>query len=155
MHLTDNKQPETGLLDLEFHAEVEVLDLSMDFDTWSADCYNALVMYRRATSVEAKKAYCVRAAQSAKEAAEIIVPTGVWLSSIADNWRDGIRGSRIAFNWMNMRWDTDVEAKYLAKALRHLSQADMACNAESRINHLAAVFCNANILWRRCGGENE
>jgi hypothetical protein len=150
----DNKQPEMELLDMEFHGVVESNELITAYDSWSADCYNALVAYPRTATLADRRECCVRVAQAAREAAEIIMPTGMWLASIADNWARGIKGDRVAFNWMSMHWDTDVEDKYLAKALRHLAQADMAVNAENRIKHLAALFCNANILWRRCDGDN-
>jgi hypothetical protein len=150
----DNKKPEMELLDMAFHGAVESLDLITSYDSWSADCYNALVTYLRDEKVGSRRECCIRVAQAAREAAEMIMPTGMWLASIADNWANGIKGDRVAFNWMSMHWDTDVEARYLAKALRHLAQADMAGNAENRMKHLAALFCNANILWRRCDGDN-
>lgn len=144
------KKPPAELLDPEFHAAVADNKSISTFDTWTADCYDAILQYYKSPALDDKKRAAIRIGQTSWEAAESCVSIGRVLSAIADNWMEGIKGSRKAFDWRTMPWDNSVEEAYLAKTLRHLVQSDMALTLDDKIKHLAALFCNANILWRRC-----
>lgn len=144
------KKPPAELFDPEFHCAVARNKAISSFDTWIADCYDAILQYFRSTALEDKRKAAIRIGQTAWEAAETDVSIGRILSAIANNWYDGIKGGREAFDWMKMNWDHSVEEVYIAKTLRHLVQADMSFTLTDKIKHLAALFCNANILWRRC-----
>lgn len=145
------KKPAAELLDPDFHVAVASYKSIAGFDTWMADCYDAIMVYYRVKTSKEKRAAAVRIAACVWEASENLLSIGRFLNAIADNWLDGIKDERIAFGWQDMHWDKSVEMAYVAKALRHFVQVDMATTADEKIQHLAALFCNANILWRRCG----
>ena len=150
-HLTTFKAPATELIDLEFHAAV-IADTSIStFDTWMADCYHAIMQYSECVSMDDKKTAALRIGRTAWEAAEAKISTGFFLNAICENWMDGIRDGRSAFDWQQMGWNTVVEKKYIAKTLRHFIHAEIDVPLGSQTKHLAALYCNANILWRQCG----
>lgn len=148
---TITKIPATELLDPEFHVKVADTKAIGSFESWTADCYDAVLSYFKATSKEEKRRASIRIGVTAWEAMESTLSVGRILNAIADNWLLGIKGDRKAFDWHTMHWDDGTETLYIAKTVRHLVQADMALTLEDKIKHLAALFCNANILWRRCG----
>lgn len=145
-----SKKPQTELLDQEFHAAVALNTEITGFSTWLNDCYDAILTYISAPVISEKKKAALRIARSAWEAADSKVGIGVFLAAISDNWSNGVKNHREPFDWIDMEWNPQVESIYMAKTLRHLVQADLARNSEIHIKHLAALFCNANILWRRC-----
>lgn len=83
---------------------------------------------------------------------DTLVPgESVFFAAVARNWKEGVKNGRSAFGWMDMDWTVWAERSYASKALRHLSHAeDPTLNITDRIKHLAAVYCNANILWHHC-----
>lgn len=149
------KSPATELLDQEFHAMLLNSQAITTFDTWEKDCYNAVLTFCRATDVEEKKRAALRIAQIAWEAADEHLSVGHFLSAISANWASGLKDGRKAFDWMMMNWNMYVEGLYVAKTMRHLIQADTSQTPDLINKHLAALFCNANILWRRCGDLHE
>ena len=144
------KYPAMELLDYDFHYAVTEADSEPNFPLWSAECYFGIVCYRSATTEEAKRDAAIRVAQSVWEAAESDLSVGAWLIAVASNWAGGVKDGRAPFGWLTMQWDHEMEAKYIAKTLRHFSLAETAPSLEIKTKHLAALFCNANILWRRC-----
>jgi hypothetical protein len=144
------KKPAAELLDPDFHVAVAALKSIPSFDSWMADCYDAIMAYYDAKTVNDKRAAAVRIAKSVWEAAENELSIGRFLNSIADNWLEGIKDEREAFDWQKMEWTEAIELAYIAKTMRHFVQVDMVVTLDERVQHLAALFCNANILWRRC-----
>lgn len=144
------KKPAAELFDPEFHVAVADYSGIGSFDSWMADCYDAIIQYYKAIAHDEKKKAAIRIGKTAWEAAESSVSIGNFLSAVADNWHYGVRGKRESFDWMRMRWDNNVSNAYVAKTLRHFIEADRATTQDDQLKHLAALFCNANILWRRC-----
>ncbi len=146
----DIKKPATELFDLPFHEAVANECEINNFESWSADCYNAIMTYSAAKDLEGMKNAALRIGRAAWEAAEAELSIGQFLCAIADNWMDGIKDGRQAFGWMHIIWTDAVQCQYLAKTLRHFIESETAISTDARMKHLAALFANANILWRRC-----
>ena len=65
----------------------------------------------------------------------------------------GIKGNRKAHDWQDIPNTIENRDKYLSKIVRHASKgyySDPTKLNEQR-KHLAAVACNANILWHMLG----
>jgi hypothetical protein len=144
------KRPATELFDLPFHEAVAAENNINNFESWSADCYNAIMQYSAAEDLDQMKDAALRIGRTAWEAAESEISIGQFLCAIADNWMDGIKDGRQAFGWMHIVWTDSVQCQYIAKTLRHFIESETAVSTENRMKHLAALFANANILWRRC-----
>jgi hypothetical protein len=54
---------------------------------------------------------------------------------------------RVQWDWKRLKWDSNTQLLYTAKLLGHVAKGIRAETAEERRKHLAAVACNANILW--------
>lgn len=54
---------------------------------------------------------------------------------------------RQRWDWKNIKWTDTQEILYTAKLVGHMAEGLRAETAEERKKHLAAVACNANILW--------
>lgn len=57
------------------------------------------------------------------------------------------KDGRAYFDWKRLKWDSDKELLYIAKLLGHVAIGIRAGDYQTRRRHLAAVACNANILW--------
>lgn len=67
---------------------------------------------------------------------------------ISECWYRGLKNGRNPFCWTRMAWDKQIQGEKVAKALRHLSKVDNSCySITEQFQHLAAVFCNSNIIW--------
>ena len=53
----------------------------------------------------------------------------------------------VKWGWKRLKWDHETQLLYTAKLLGHVAKGIRAETAEERREHLAAVACNANILW--------
>lgn len=141
-------KPQTELLDFEFHAEVTRLEPVLSYESWMDDCYDSIMQF----IIQSTTCSALYIGKSAMEAGETICSIGYFTNAIVENWQRGLKDGREPFDWRTMPWDKDVEYKYLSKSIRHFIMADLAISQDEKIKHLAALFCNANILWRRTRG---
>lgn len=51
------------------------------------------------------------------------------------------------WDWKNIKWSNEQKLLYTAKLIGHMAKSIRAETSEERLKHLAAVACNANILW--------
>jgi hypothetical protein len=66
-------------------------------------------------------------------------------AAMCRNWEAGIKDGRVANGWETLPRTNETRDRYVAKILRHLQRY-----VEQRgvaVEHLAAIACNANILW--------
>lgn len=71
-----------------------------------------------------------------------------FLDAMADCFYRGVRKNGRAFNdWKTRKWDNNLKLLYTSKLIGHVAKGIRAATAEERRKHLAAVACNANILW--------
>jgi hypothetical protein len=66
-------------------------------------------------------------------------------AAMCRNWEAGIKEGRTANDWETLPQTNETRDRYAAKVLRHLHEY-----VEQRgvaAEHLAAIACNANILW--------
>ena len=57
------------------------------------------------------------------------------------------KDGRVKWDWKRLKWNENTQLLYTAKLLGHMAQGLRAETAAERCEHLAAVACNANILW--------
>lgn len=72
-----------------------------------------------------------------------------FIDAMADNFYNGVlqNTGRQHYDWKKLKWDHKWQLLYTSKLIGHLAAANRAESAEDRKMHLAAVACNANILW--------
>jgi hypothetical protein len=66
-------------------------------------------------------------------------------AAMCRNWEAGIKEGRTANDWETLPRTNETREQYAAKIMRHLHEY-----VEQRgvaVEHLAAIACNANILW--------
>jgi hypothetical protein len=66
-------------------------------------------------------------------------------AAMCRNWEAGIKEGRTANDWETLPRTNETRERYAAKIMRHLHEY-----VEQRgvaAEHLAAIACNANILW--------
>jgi len=66
-------------------------------------------------------------------------------AAMCDNMEDGLKDDRTVNGWKGMDWNVDLLEAYEAKILRHLH----AWQTTGDVQHLAAIACNANIIWHK------
>jgi hypothetical protein len=70
-------------------------------------------------------------------------------AAMCRNWEAGIKDGRKANDWETLPQTNETRERYAAKIMRHLHEY-----VEQRgvaAEHLAAIACNANILWHIAG----
>jgi hypothetical protein len=67
-----------------------------------------------------------------------------FIAAMADNFERGLKDGRKAFDWKKIEWNDAETLKYFSKLMRHLMSA---AEGKTDCDHLAAVACNAAILW--------
>ena len=71
-----------------------------------------------------------------------------FLDSMADCFCKGsTKDGRAYFDWKRLKWNPDLKLLYTSKLIGHMANGIRANTAKERREHLAAVACNANILW--------
>ena len=66
-------------------------------------------------------------------------------AAMCENWQAGVKNGRQLNDWYFLKGEEN-KRKYESKILRHLHGAKKTFG-EDRKKHLAAIACNANILW--------
>ena len=75
-----------------------------------------------------------------------------FLAAMAECWSNGLQGTDEPFSWMRLLpWTADKENSYLSALMRHLALYRRTRDPK----HLAAVACNANILWHYARKSTE
>lgn len=79
-----------------------------------------------------------------------------FMGAMDENWREGAdRPGRSPNDWKDIPWDEEQEQIYTHKLLRHFAQSrNLEMSTKQRRKHLAAVACNANILWYHSHDES-
>jgi hypothetical protein len=70
-----------------------------------------------------------------------------FMGAMATCFKGGIKDGRKAFDWMLIKPDTENAQKYRGKILRHLLDAALTEDMPRAMQHMAAIACDANILW--------
>jgi hypothetical protein len=65
---------------------------------------------------------------------------------MCENWQSGIKNDRTANDWKKYKITQPNIDVYEGALMRHLHGAKKTSGKE-RQKHLAAIACNANILW--------
>lgn len=58
-----------------------------------------------------------------------------------------MKPNRTLGDWKKRKWSLEQNALYAAKILGHLARAMRAGNTDDARRHIAAIACNAWILW--------
>lgn len=61
--------------------------------------------------------------------------------------RGAMKANRTLGDWKKREWSLEQNALYAAKILGHLARAMRANNMDDARRHIAAIACNAWILW--------
>jgi len=74
---------------------------------------------------------------------------GIWYfyDDMLDVFDRGVKNGREFGDWQRLNWDKTYEQLYEAKLIGHFAQAMRSDSAADKCKHLAAVACNACILW--------
>jgi len=71
-----------------------------------------------------------------------------FIDAMAQEFFEGTKKKgRVWNDWKALNWSKEYELLYTAKLMGHLAKAVRADNPFDKKKHLAAVACNANILW--------
>jgi len=67
--------------------------------------------------------------------------------AMCETWAEGLKGDRRPNNWKKLPWDRTIHDKYVGAIMRHLREYLSTTDPERRRQAMAAIGCNANILW--------
>jgi hypothetical protein len=74
-------------------------------------------------------------------------------AAMCENFQEGLTGDRVENGWKSLKSTTENLNKYEGALMRHFHLAKKAVLSEDRKKHLAAIACNANILWSMEGNK--
>ena len=71
-----------------------------------------------------------------------------FLDAMADCFHKGVKKDGRAFDdWKTMDWGDNMQLLYTSKLIGHMAKGIRGDDPHERRKHLAAVACNANIIW--------
>ena len=70
-----------------------------------------------------------------------------FIHAMDECFKAGIKGDRKANDWKDIQGTIENQNKYFAKINRHAARAFTCDSYEKAMRHLAAIACDANILW--------
>lgn len=76
-------------------------------------------------------------------------------AEMCGNWEKGVKGNRLPNDWESIEQTSENKDKYVAKILRHLQGYVESESPAEMTQHLAAIACNANILWHLEGRRRQ
>jgi len=79
-----------------------------------------------------------------------------FLDAMADCfWVGTFKHGRAYDDWKRLKWNDRLQLLYTSKLIGHMAKGIRGDNVQEKRKHLAAVACNANILWHHLKGEDN